>query len=297
VLLRYLREVDYFEKELSLREKEVESRFLNSTIARKTIETVNQIRNHIIRGYGHVALSLDRKEYFRCRPLYSATGDLHEFLGALDIRRDQLNTDNPIVHQRFDREDLIELQPGPLMNQIHSYIEALPEEKRILRNPRGEYNRVFLEILFGFIEVMDFLLNDERSRLKEAGAEVLYASAEERRIYKEIEEDQTPLRVDLKKDFEEVDRLTGLFSKNEYLRVMPTLFQNSRQAGGALSGSKEIPLLMAQKEPAEKKKADPSYPGGLEDFLERWKDKEPGTLSIEVDSDFVPYLGKYLQDS
>ncbi len=370
-LLRYLKEVDYFEKELSLREKEVESRFLNSTIARKTIETINQIRNHIIRGYGHVALSLDRKEYFRCRPLYAVTKDLHEYLGGLVIRRDQL--DNPIVHQRFDREDLVERQPGPLMNQIHSYIEALPEEKRILKTCWGEYNRVFLEILLGFTEMLDFLLNDQESRLREAGAEVLFASTEERRIYKEIEDDQTPLRVDLKKDFEEIDRLTGLFSKNEYLRFMPTLFQNSRQAGQplslmvmdldrfkaindtlghdfgdeilklaaevilssgreedlavrfggdellvALKGDvavalgqaarirsryhellkerfserlKEIPLLMAQKELADKKKADPTYRGGIEDFLERWKGRGLGTLSIGV----AQGLGKKLK--
>jgi len=373
VLLRYLKEVDYFEKELSLREKEGESRFLSSTIARKTIETINQIRNHIIRGYGHVALSLDRKEYFRCRPLYAVTKDLHEFLGELVIRRDQLNTNNPIVHQRFDREDLVERQPGPVMNQIHSYIEALPEEKRILKTAWGEYNRVFLEILFGFIEILDFLLNDERSRLREAGAEVLFASTEERRIYREIENDQTPLRVDLKKDFEEIDRLTGLFSKNEYLRFMPVLFQNSRQGerplslmvmdldrfkaindtlghdfgdeilklaaevilssgreedlavrfGGdellvAVKGDvaaalgqaarirsryyellkerfaerlKEIPLLMAQKELAEKKKADPTYRGGIEDFLERWKGRGLGTLSIGV----AQGLGKKLK--
>ena len=370
-LLRYLKEVDYFEKELSLREKEVESRFLNSTIARKTIETINQIRNHIIRGYGHVALSLDRKEYFRCRPLYAVIKDLHEYLGGLVIRRDQL--DNPIVHQRFDREDLVERQPGPLMNQIHSYIEALPEEKRILKTRWGEYNRVFLEILLGFTEMLDFLLNDQESRLREAGAEVLFASTEERRIYKEIEDDQTPLRVDLKKDFEEIDRLTGLFSKNEYLRFMPTLFQNSRQAGQplslmvmdldrfkaindalghdfgdeilklaaevilssgreedlavrfggdellvALKGDvavalvqaarirsryhellkerfserlKEIPLLMAQKELADKKKADPAYRGGIEDFLERWKGRGLGTLSIGV----AQGLGKKLK--
>jgi diguanylate cyclase (GGDEF)-like protein len=373
VLLRYLKEVDYFEKELSLREKDREGRFLNSTIARKTVETINQIRNHIIRGYGHVALSLDRKEYFRCRPLYAVTKDLQEFLGELVIRRDQLDTDNPIVHQRFDREDLVERKPGPLMNQIHSYIEALPEEKRILKNPLGEYNRVFLEILFGLTEMLDFLLNDERSRLREAGAEVLFASTEERRIYKEIENDQTPLRVDLRKDFEEIDRLTGLFSKNEYLRFMPILFQNSLQAGQPLSlmvmdldrfkaindtlghdfgdeilklaaevilssgreedlavrfggdellvavkadvaaalgqaarirsrcyellkerfaeRLKEIPLLMAQKELAEKKKADPAYRGGIEDFLERWKGRGLGTLSIGV----AQGLGKKLR--
>jgi diguanylate cyclase (GGDEF)-like protein len=372
-LLRYLKEIDYFEKELSLREKDGESRFLNSTIARKTIETINQIRNHIIRGYGHVALSLDRKEYFRCRPLYALGKDLEEFLGDLVLPRDQLDTDNPIVLQRFAREDLVELQPGPLMKQIHSYIEALPKEKRILAEPRGEYNRMFLEILYGFTEALNFLLTDERSRLRETGAEILFATAEERRIYNEIESDQTPLRVDLRKDFEETDRLTGLFSKNEYLRSMPALYLNSRQAGQPLSlmvmdldrfkaindtlghdfgdeilklaaevilssgrqedmavrfggdelmvavkgdvaaalgqaarirsryfellkerhgeRLKEIPLLMAQKELSEKKKADPTYRGGIEDFLERWKGKGVGTLSIGV----AQGLGKKLK--
>jgi hypothetical protein len=39
---------------------------------------------------------------------------------------------------------------------------------------------------------------------------------------------------------------------------------------------------MAQKELVEKKKTDPLYRGGLEDFLERWKGKGLGTLSIGV---------------
>ena len=364
LLLRYLKEVDYFEKESSLRGQEVQNRFLGSSAGRKTIETINQIRNHVIRGYGHVALSMDRKEYFRCRPLYAVVKDLHEFLSELAIGRDQLSAKNPIALQRFERDDLVELQPGPVLNQIQSYIEALPENRKIIDSPEGEYNRVFLEILFGFTEILDFLLNDERSALRQTGAEMIYAATEERRIRNEIDNDQTPLRVDLKKDFEEIDRLTGMFSKNEYLRFMPTLFLQSQQAGQKLSlvimdldrfkaindtrghdfgdeilklaaevilssgreedlavrfggdeilvvvkGNavaalgqaerirsryaellkerfagqlEEIPVLMAQKELVEKKKTDPLYRGGLEDFLERWKGKELGTLSIGV---------------
>ena len=373
LLLRYLREVDYFEKEVALHGQEVQSRFLNSPAARKTIETVNQIRNHIIRGYGHVALSMDRKGYFRCRPLYALVIELNELLNERVVDRDQLNNGNPIPAQRYEREDLIERQSGPMMNQIHSYIEALPEARRILQSPKAEYNRVFLEILSGLAEVLDFLLNDERSRLNEAGAEVFFAAGEERRILNEIENDKTPLRVDLRKDFEEIDRLTGLFSKNEYLRFMPALFDASRQGGQPLclmvmdldrfkaindtrghdfgdeilklaaevilsSGRaedpgvrfggdellvvvkvdiaaalaqaerirsryfellkerfaqqlEEIPLLMAQKELAEKKQSDPLYRGGIEDFLERWKGRGLGTLSVGV----AQGLGKRLK--
>jgi GGDEF domain-containing protein len=54
---------------------------------------------------------------------------------------------------------------------------------------------------------------------------------------------------------------------------------------------KEIPLLMAQKELADKKKADPNYRGGIEDFLERWKGRGLGTLSIGV----AQGLGKRLK--
>jgi diguanylate cyclase (GGDEF)-like protein len=373
--LRYLKEVDYFEKEMSLRGEEVQGRFLSSSVARKTIETVNQIRNHVIRGFGHVALNLDRREYFRCPPLYSLVGELCEFLGELAIRRDELDGDNPIVLQRFDRENLVAPQPGPLMNQIHSYIEAVPDSRRILKNRRAEYNRVFLEILFGLTELLDFLLNDPRSHLREAGGGLFVAASEEQAIRSEIDNDQTPLRVDLKKDFEETDRLTGLIAKNEYLRFMPSLFRSSRQSGQPLSlmvmdldrfkaindsrghdfgdeilklaaevilssgreedlavrfggdellvivkadvtaallqaerirgrylellreryerQLQEIPQLMAQKELAEKRKADPGYRGGAEDFLERWKGRWLGTLSIGV----AQGLGKGLKHS
>lgn len=361
LLLRYLKEIDYFEKEISLRGQEVQNRFLSSPAGRKTIETINQIRNHVIRGYGHVALSVDRRQYFRCRPLYAVLKELHDFLGELAIGRGELSTNNPVILQHLDREDLIAPAPGPLMRQVQSYIEARPEAKRLLEKPRAETNRVFLEILFGLIELFHFLVSDERSPLRGHGAEVIVAGADEQALRNEIDNDRTPLRVDLKKDFEEIDRLTGLFSKNEYLRFMPVLFAQAKQSGSQLSvlvmdidnfkaindtrghdfgdevlklvaevvlssardedlsvrfgGDEilvvvkgdgaaalglaericgryrrllgegfqeqlgEIPALMAQRELAEKKN-DPLYRGGLEDFLERWKGRGVGTLSL-----------------
>ncbi len=235
LLLRYLQEVDYLEKEISLRGREMQVRFLNSAAGRKTIETVNQIRNHVIRGYGHVALIVNREEYFRCRPLYRIAKELHELLGELIVERDQLSAGNPIARQRLERGDLFEPRPGPLLNQIRSYIEALPEAKRILDDPQAEANRLYLEILFALTEAFQFLLNDPKSPLKVRGAEVPVAGSEEKAVRAEIDADKTPLRVDLKKDFEEVDRLTGLCSKNEYLRIMPGLFRRSRQNENPLS--------------------------------------------------------------
>jgi diguanylate cyclase (GGDEF)-like protein len=51
----------------------------------------------------------------------------------------------------------------------------------------------------------------------------------------EIARDKTPLRVELRRDFEEVDQLTGLISKSEYLRFVPGLFHEVREAGEAIT--------------------------------------------------------------
>jgi len=51
----------------------------------------------------------------------------------------------------------------------------------------------------------------------------------------EIERDKTPLRVDLRRDLELTDRLTGLATKNEYLALMPALFRKAAESGEALT--------------------------------------------------------------
>jgi diguanylate cyclase (GGDEF)-like protein len=257
LLLRYLKEIDLLEKEISLRAGEVRGRYLDSPSGRKTVETVNQIRNHLIKGYGHVALGLDRRELFHCRPLYTICKELLSVLTRVTVDRRQLQARNPVAIQRLERADIACLEdvgggspgerrasgqlergaaaPDRLLRQILSLIQALPAEKRLLDSPRAEATRVFLDLLTGVLELLAFLTADPRSPLYTHGAEVRFAGSVEKAVRAEIRADKTPLRVDLRRDLELTDRLTGLATKNEYLALMPALFRRAAESGEALT--------------------------------------------------------------
>ena len=202
---------------------------------------VNQLRNHLVRGYGQVALQVDREELFHVQPLYAVTRELCELLARLVPERRQLGAQSPIPLHRLRADDLVQAPPAPLLNQIASWIEAVPASERLLVEPRAEANRLFLEILYGTADLLDFLLNHDSSPLRGLGGRVLLAGEADKAIRAEIQQDRSPLRVELRRDFEQIDNLTGLHSKNEYLRLAPILFRQEKLAG------RELALLLADR--------------------------------------------------
>jgi diguanylate cyclase (GGDEF)-like protein len=234
LLLRYLGELNDLEKQLSLHGPEKAMSYLGSAAGRRSVEMINQLRNHLIRGYGKVVLKVDRQELFHAPPLYAVSRELCALLTRLVPDRRQMSAQSPIPLHRLETADLVQMPPGPLLGQIAAWIGAVPDAERLLGHTQAEANRLFLEILHGAADLLDFLSSDERSPLHAADGEVLLAGEKDKAIREEIERDRTPLRVELRRDFEQTDRLTGLRSKNEYLRLIPTLFRQETQAGREL---------------------------------------------------------------
>jgi diguanylate cyclase (GGDEF)-like protein len=239
LLLRYLKELADLDRQLSALPPELAGRFLGSPAGRKSVELLNQLRNHLVRGYGQVALQVDREELFRVPPLYAVSGQLGELLSRVVPERRQLGAQSPIPQHRLRADDLVQTPPGALLHQISSWIQAVPASERLLVEPQAEANRLFLEILYGAVDLLDFLLNHDASPLRLLGGRVLVAGEADKAIRAEIQQDRAPLRVELRRDFEQIDNLTGLHSKNEYLRLAPILFRQERQAG------RELALLLA----------------------------------------------------
>ncbi len=235
LLLRYLRELSDLEKQLSVHGPEKAPGYLSSAAGRRSLEMINQLRNHLIRGYGMVVLQVDRQELFHAPPLYAVSRELCALLSRLVPDRRQMETQSPIPLHRLETADLVQLTPGPLLGQVAAWINAVPDKERLLGHTQAEANRLFLEILYGSADLLDFLAGDERSPLRLSGGEALMAGEQDKAIREEIERDRTPLRVELRRDFEQIDRLTGLRSKNEYLRLMPVIFRQEKQAGRELA--------------------------------------------------------------
>jgi GGDEF domain-containing protein len=231
----YLREIDYFEKEVSLSRAEYPRSFTETAAGRKTVERINQMRNHVIRGYGHTAMKFAGREGFSCPPLYSLVQELLALLERVVPERSQLRSGNPVIAERLERNAFVNFQGDLVIRQIASYLEAVPRDKRLLEKPRAEAQRLFLEILSSLADLLSFYLNDADSPLLSAGGEIAYAGKEERRIRESIGAEKPSLRVELKKDFDEIDQLTRLVSKNEYLRFIPDLYRACREENEELS--------------------------------------------------------------
>jgi diguanylate cyclase (GGDEF)-like protein len=239
LLVRYLKELADLEGQLTALPPETASRYLGAPAGRKSVEMINQLRNHLVRGYGQVALQVDREELFRVKPLYAVTRELCELLAKLVPERRQLGAQSPIPLHRLRADDLVQTASLPLLHQITSWIEAVPASERLLVEPRAEANRLFLEILYGTADLLDFLLNHDSSPLRGMGGRVLLAGEADKAMRAQIQQDRSALRVELRRDFEQIDNLTGLHSKNEYLRLAPILFRQERLAG------RELALLLA----------------------------------------------------
>ena len=71
--------------------------------------------------------------------------------------------------------------------------------------------------------------------LRSSDGGVSHAGSDEAAVREQAAGSPAQLRTDLAAESGAIDRLTGLMSKNEYLRVMPELFRQSRERGGDLS--------------------------------------------------------------
>ena len=179
LLLRYLKELTDLERQVSALPPELANRYLGSPAGRKSVEMLNQLRNHLVRRYGKVALPVDREELFHVPPMYAVTGQLCELLARLVPERRKLGALSPIPQHRLRAGDLVQDPSGPLLQQIAAWIEAVPASERLLVEPQAEANRLSLEILYGVVDLLDFLLNHDSSPLRALGGQVLVAGEED----------------------------------------------------------------------------------------------------------------------
>ncbi len=224
--------------------------FRRSTVARSLTEEVNRLRNVCIAGYGH-ALLPPQSDIPR---IYEATAELSELLHLVGedlndelLRRNDavgkriysaLST-NPVVDfEAHGGKESPELQP--VTRQIRRYLEA--RHYSSITTMPSLAQLFFFQVLRGIVDLYLYLLTDENSFLRGAGAAVRVAEEEERRAWEEAESSrgreslemlQQKLRQEMEGDL--VDGLTALWNKNYYLKALPEELENLHGAGKAYS--------------------------------------------------------------
>ncbi len=227
---------------------EYQQHFRRSTVARSLSEEVNRLRNVCIAGYGH-ALLPPQTEVSR---IYEAAADLSELLHLIgEDLNDELLRRNDAVGKRIYRSlsstPVIDFETHggkdspefkPVTRQVRRYLEA--RHYSSISTMPSLAQLFFFQVLRGIVDLYVYLLTDENSFLRGAGATLRVAEEEERHAWEEAERSpgreslemlQEKLRKEMEGDLQ--DDLTGLWNKNYFLKALPEELENLRGAGKA----------------------------------------------------------------
>ncbi len=224
--------------------------FRRSAVARSLTEEINRLRNVCIAGYGHALLPAE----IDIPRTYETVAELSELLHLVgEDLNDELLRRNDAVGKRIYRSlsttPVVDFEvqggketpePKPVTRQVRRYLEArhysgistMPSLAQIF----------FFQILRGIVDLYLYLLTDEHSFLRGAGAAVRIAEEEERRAWEEAESTagreslevlQEKLRKEMEGDLR--DGLTGLWNKNYFLKALPEELENLVGAGKTYS--------------------------------------------------------------
>jgi diguanylate cyclase (GGDEF)-like protein len=218
--------------------------FRESQRARSIEERINQLRNRAIRNFGHIIT--ERERYDGPKPFeLAARLCLLLFEAGKIVNQATLTAEDPV--RRKTAEDLstytivdfvLKSQTGsteyrPIARQIRRWIEARFRES--VSDIPHKAQVAFMDVFRGVSEIYEYLLNDPRSFVAQAGHGVTIASAEDRDAWT-LERDargrdsfqllQETLREEFPGQF--IDALTGLKNKDYFLTDLPRRLEKLR---------------------------------------------------------------------
>jgi len=218
--------------------------FRESQRARSIEERINQLRNRAVRNFGHV---ITEREHFDGPKPFELAAQLSLLLfeaGSI-INQATLSAEDPV--RRRTVEDLaaypivdfaLKSQTGsteyrPIARQIKRWIEARFRES--VSDIPHKAPVAFMDVFRGVSEIYEYLLNDPRSFVAQAGHGVTIASAEDRDVWTRERDArgrdsyqllQETLREEFPGQF--VDALTGLKNKDYFLIDLPRRLEKLR---------------------------------------------------------------------
>lgn len=211
--------------------------FRESQRARSIEERINQLRNRAIRNFGHVIT--EREHYDGSKPFeLAAQLSLLLFEAGTIVNQATLSAEDPV--RRKTVEDIsafpivdfaLKSQTGsteyrPIARQIKRWIEARFRES--VSDIPHKAQVAFMDVFRGVSEIYEYLLNDPRSFVAQAGHGVTVATAEDHDAWARERDArgrdsfqllQETLREEFPGQF--VDALTGLKNKDYFLIDLP----------------------------------------------------------------------------
>jgi diguanylate cyclase (GGDEF)-like protein len=247
---RYVRALTNYSKGID--DSQYARDFRNGAMARSLEEEVNQLRNLLVRDYGH---TLSRAQ-IRGPRLFDLAQRLQDVLAEIaeDLNQDLLTRTDPLGKRIYDglgAEDVVDIdshaaaspETRPATRQVQRYIEAKygTEPSRLPRLSQ----LFFFDVLRGIVDMYAYLTNDPGSFLRATGDQIVLPGEAEAEAWKrELEspgtraEKRLQIRLTEQLTAEYTDGLTGLKNKAFLLRELPKTFEESR------TGDRPAAILM-----------------------------------------------------
>ncbi|NBC28660.1 MAG: diguanylate cyclase, partial [Spirochaetes bacterium] len=240
----YLRAVNEYARVLS--DLQEPAQLSRSPRARRLEEEINALRNRAIQNYGHVVGSTPRRDTTR---LWLLVERLTLLLGEIgeELHQDIAQRSDPVskrIHDALAEGSVVEFRehatPGlptfkPVLRQLRRYVEA--KYRSTITSIPAAAQLFLFDLLRAAAELYRFMLNDEASFLRAVGDRVPVAGEEEAAVWKREQESRTDdlserlrIRLDEHLISEYVDTLTGLKSKDYYLKKLPAIYRKAAQA-------------------------------------------------------------------
>ncbi|MFO7780342.1 MAG: GGDEF domain-containing protein [Spirochaetia bacterium] len=241
---RYLRALTNYRK--GMEDSARAHDFRSSAMARSLEEEINQLRNLLIRDYGHV-LGPAAGTGIRGPRVYELAGELQNELTEIaeDLNQDLLTRTDPLgkrLYEGLGKEDVVDLETHgtrspearPAARQVKRYIEAKygTEPARLPRLSQ----LFFFDVLRGVADMYAYLTNDESSFLRAAGERVVLPGEAEADAWKQERESpgsstekRLQIRLTEQLEAEYTDGLTGLKNKTFFIRELPKAFEEAQR--------------------------------------------------------------------
>lgn len=218
---------------------------------RRLEEEINSLRNRAIQNYGHVVATAPRKETTRLWLLVERLTLLFGELGE-QLHQDITQRSDPVSKRIYDelaKDPVVDFRehatPGlptfkPVLRQLRRYIEA-KYQSSITTVPAAAQLFLF-DLLRAVAELYRFVLNNESSFVRVAGGQIPLAGEEEAAVWKREQDSRSVdlserlrIRLDEHLISEYVDTLTGMKSKDYYLKKLPALYRKAAQVAAPVS--------------------------------------------------------------
>ena len=216
--------------------------FARTNLARMLEEEINGLRNLAIRKYGH---TVARRAEFQTGRLWLLVERLTFLLSDIGerVNQDLVGKKDPVstrMNERLEQRPIVDFHthttPGtpefkPVTRQLRRYIEA--KNDCSISSVSRSAQLLFFDLFRATAELYRFMTCDDASFLRASGSTIELADEEDRAVWRRERDsragdsgDQLAIRLDEQLDAEYVDALTGLKTKNYFLKKAPAIIKS-----------------------------------------------------------------------